>query len=72
MVVELPNQACRDTTAVGATVQGEVVPVVGVAFRDAGRQIRRVRHDAVEPSQSVGEVRADRGDVESFDPGERG
>jgi len=58
------HQSRGHATPVGAAVEREVVPPVGVLFAGARRQVRRVRDDSVEPSRAVEQVRAHGNDRE--------
>ncbi len=64
MVAEVGEDPSRDRKAVPPAVQGEVRPGVRVPLRRAGREVRRVGEDPLEPSQPSGQVRSDDGDRE--------
>jgi len=69
MLVELPHEARGDSTTVGATVEGEVVPGVRIPLPRSRRQVRWIRYDPVEAPQAAGKVRSDRCQVEPFGAG---
>jgi hypothetical protein len=68
MIGESRDDPLDDGETVAAAVEREVRPRVRVALVRAGRQVRRIGEDPIEPSESLGEVGANGVDPEVLVP----
>jgi len=69
MLVELADQTGGHPASVRPAVEREIVPAVRVAFLGPGREIRGVREQPVESTETAREVGADHREVEPFAAG---
>lgn len=66
---EVPEDPSRHCAAVPSSVEGQVLPGVGVPVLGKGLKIRGIREDPVEPPNAAGQVRPDDLDGKAFRSG---